>query len=88
MGEIEIDEINNTIIITSHIITYGNEATEELTERIRKEIETMWNEPKGFIYLGDNLHKIIFIITAEMKKEISELEILQNYDGRNNYFRI
>jgi len=88
MGEIEIDKDNRTITISSHIITYGSAATEELTERIRNEIETMWNEPKGIIYLGKESYHIIFDISAEIKKEISELEILQNDDPQNNFFRI
>src|SRR6476660_4727632 len=88
MGEVEIDSIDRTIIISSHIITYGSEATEEVTERMRREIETMWNEPKAFVYLLNDSYKIIFQITAETRKNISELEILQNTDSRNNYFRI
>lgn len=88
MGEIEVDKDNHTITISSHIITYGSAATEELTERIRKEIGTMWNEPEGFIYLGKERYHIIFNISAEIKKEISELEILQNDAPRNNFFRI
>ena len=88
MGEAEIDSIGRTIIISSHIITYGSEATEEVTERMRREIETMWNEPNAFIYLLNDSYKIIFQITAETRKNISELEILQNPDSRNNYFRI
>ena len=88
MGKVEIDSNDKTITISSHIITYGNEATEELTERMRKEIETMWNEPNASIYLQNGLHQIIFNITAEINKEISELEILQNDDPQNNYFRI
>ena len=88
MGEVEIDSIDRTIIISSHIITYGSEATEEVTERMRREIETMWNEPNAFIYLLNDSYKIIFQITAETRKNISELEILQNTDSRNNYFRI
>jgi hypothetical protein len=88
MGEAEIDSIGRTIIISSHIITYGSEATEEVTERMRREIETMWNEPDAFIYLLNDSYKIIFQITAETRKNISELEILQNTDSRNNYFRI
>ena len=88
MGEIEVNSNNHTIIISSHIITYGNEATEEVTERMRKEIETMWNEPNAFIYLHNNQYRIFFRITSEIKKDIPELEILQNDDPRNNYFRI
>jgi len=88
MGEAEVNNIDRTIIISSHIITYGSEATEEVTERMRREIETMWNEPNAFIYLLNDSYKIIFQITAETRKNISELEILQNTDSRNNYFRI
>src|SRR4030095_3183145 len=88
MGESELNTSNRTSTISSHIITYGNEATEEVTERIRKEIETMWNEPKATVYLQNDHFKIIFRITAEIKKDISELDILQNTDPRNNYFRI
>ena len=47
MGEVEIDMYNYTVIINSHIITYGNAADEKITESIRAEIETMWNAPHG-----------------------------------------
>lgn len=79
---------NNTIIISSHVITYGKEADEAVTENIRKEIETMWNEPQGTIYFHEQHFRVIFRITAELKKNIEELEVLQNTDPRNNYFRI
>lgn len=88
MGEAEVETIHRRIIISSHIITYGNEANEEVTERIRKEIETMWNEPEASVRLYDDVYKVIFNITAETRKNISESEILQNTDPRNNYFRI
>src|SRR3954471_21203090 len=88
MGESEININSRTITISSQIITYGNEATEEVTERIRREIETMWNEPKASIYLRNDYHKILFRITSAIKKDISESDILQNTDPRNNYFRI
>jgi len=87
MGEAEIT-MNNIITIHSHIITYGSAANDLLTERIRAEIETMWNEPKGTVNLNGFPFQIIFRITAELKKEISELEVLQNTDPRINYFRI
>jgi hypothetical protein len=87
MGEAEITT-NNSITIHSHIITYGNAADEILTERIREEIETMWNEPKGLISIDRSSFQIVFRITREIKKEISELEILQNTDPRINYFRL
>jgi hypothetical protein len=86
MGEAEITA--NTIIIHSHIVTYGNAADNVLTERIRNEIETMWNEPKGIMAIRGSSFQIAFRITAELKKEISQFEVLQNIDPRTNYFRI
>jgi hypothetical protein len=87
MGEAEIT-INNVITIHSHIITYGNAADDVITQRIRDEIETMWNEPNGMIKINDTPFQIVFRITAEIKKDVSELEVLQNTDPRINYFRI
>ncbi len=88
MGEAEIDISNQTFIIHSHIITYGNAADEEITERIRQEIEMMWNEPNASLQFKSLLFTVVFQITSELKKDISELEVLQNTHPRNNYFRI
>jgi hypothetical protein len=88
MGEAEIDSTRNVLFIHSHIVTYGNVANEQLTEQMREEIETMWNEPKATIVIDHKSFLVQFHITAELKKDISELEVLQNLDPRNNYFRI
>src|SRR5215207_7349738 len=88
MGEAEIDINRRLIFIHSHIITYGNAADEIVTEQMREEIETLWNEPKARISFHNDLWLVQFRITAELKKEITELEILQNLGPRNNYFRI
>ena len=48
----------------------------------------MWNEPQATVSFQRQLFQIQFRITAELKIDISELEVLQNDDPRNNYFRI
>ncbi len=88
MGEAEINAFNKTIIIHSHIITYGNVANEQLTESIRDEIETMWNEPQGFINIKRDSFLVRFHITSELKPFIDIDEIVMNTDACNNYFRI
>ncbi len=88
MGEAELDRHNNTIVIKSNIITYGNAADEKVTESIRAEIETMWNEPKGMIYLKGIPFLISFRITAQLRRSIDIEEVYSNTDPRNNYFRI
>jgi hypothetical protein len=86
MGTAEI--INNQYTIFSHIITYGKAADSALTEMIRDEIETMWNEPLGKVELNDTLYTIVFRITAAFQPGITDIDIYQNLDPRNNYFRI
>lgn len=88
MGEAELDYHHNTIIIRSNIITYGDAADEKITESIREEIETMWNEPKGIIYIKKTPFVIGFRITAELRASVNVEEIYSNTDPRNNYFRI
>ena len=88
MGEVEIERFQKQIIICSNILTYGNAADPDITHQIREEIETMWNEPQARILLEGELLQVRFSITATFHKEITELEVLQNTDPRNNYFRI
>src|SRR5207244_1966576 len=85
---VEIDIHHHAIIISSHIITYGNAADENITESIRAEIETMWNEPKAIINIKGNTFFVQFHITAALASSIDEIEILSNTNLRNNYFRI
>lgn len=88
MGEVELDQYRSTIIIKSNIVTYGNAADEKVTEAIRDEIETMWNEPKGMAYIKGIPFFVTFRITAQLRTSIDLEEIYANTDPRNNYFRI
>jgi hypothetical protein len=87
MGSVEID-LNHQLIIYSSIITYGHAASLEITEQIREEIETMWNEPQAIINLKENQYRVIFRITTSFEPTINPVDIYQNLDPKNNYFRI
>lgn len=86
MGTAEIT--SHQITIHSHIITYGNAADPSITENIREEIETMWNEPDASFMQSRIALKVRFRITAEHLPNITPEEIYHNTDPRNNYFRI
>jgi hypothetical protein len=88
MGEAEINPYQNTIIISSHIITYGNAADEKLTALIRDEIETMWNNPNAVVTINGENFFITFSITAALHPKIEMEEIYSNTNPCNNYFRI
>ena len=87
MGSVEIIS-NNEMLLQAHIITYGTAANAELTQYIRDEIEMMWNEPEGTVLFRGKTYVLRFEISAEYKTDITEEEILMNYNPQNNYFRI
>jgi hypothetical protein len=86
MGSVELH--NNQLIIYSHIITYGNAANPDITELMREEIESMWNEARGMVMLKGNSVAVNFRISAFFEPGIEPAAIMQNLDPRNNYFRI
>ena len=86
MGSAELDK--QQLIIHSHIITYGNAADAALTEMMRDEIETMWNEPEGSFNFDGSMFTVRFRITSSFQPGITDIDIYQNLDPRNNYFRI
>lgn len=86
MGSAELE--NQQLIIYSHIITYGHAADPALTDLMRDEIETMWNEPRGSLKLNGLMFKVAFRITASLQPGINDIDICKNLDPRNNYFRI
>ncbi|MDZ4795668.1 MAG: peptidase M10 [Bacteroidota bacterium] len=86
MGTVELD--NRQLVIFSHIITYGNAADPVLTAMMRDEIETMWNEPCGNLNFGGQPVDVRFSISASFQPSLTDIDIYQNLDPRNNYFRI
>src|SRR6187397_3618043 len=79
---------NRQLTIHSHIITYGNAAGPAITEYIREEIETMWNEPMGRVTIENEQYQVVFRITALFQPDITAIEIYENVNPSNNYFRI
>ena len=88
MGAVEPNKEDLQLIIHSHIITYGHAATPELTEQMREEIETMWNEPHASVRFKGLMLHVVFRITSEFRPQLTPDEIYQNLDPANNYFRI
>lgn len=87
MGSAELTD-NHSLVIHSHIITYGDAADPAVTALIRDETETRWNEPAAVIAIKGEKRLVVFRITASCRPGISQQEIMENTDPRNNYFRI
>ena len=86
MGEAELK--GEEVIIHSHIITYGNAANEEVTENIRSEIESLWNEPAGRVPISGRAYRIQFVVTALFVPSLEVVDVVSNTDPRVNFFRI
>ena len=88
MGSAELDIHNRQLIIFSNIITYGNAGSPEITESIREEIETMWNEPQASLKFENLRIEVRFKINAWFNPLLTPFDIYPNLDPKNNYFRI
>lgn len=88
MGTAEAALQNGLILIRSHIVTYGHAADADITERIRAEIESMWNAPLSIVVRHGHSLQVRFVITAMHTPALQPEEVYYNTDPRNNYFRI
>ena len=88
MGSAELDIHHRQLFVYSNIITYGNAANPEITEMIRDEIETMWNEPTTSLKFDSFWFEVRFKIHAWHNSSITPFDIYRNLDPKNNYFRI
>ncbi len=88
MGEAELLIEKAQLYIHSHFIFYGSAATPELAEQLRDEVETLWNEPAAKVALDKTICMVNFRITAAVVHGMLDIDIYQNVDPKNNYFRI
>ncbi|HEY0058786.1 MAG TPA: peptidase M10 [Flavisolibacter sp.] len=87
MGEAELTS-PGILTIGSHFVFYGEAASALLAEQLREEVETLWNEAGGRVVISGQEYGVQFRITSEYNRDPGELEVLQNTNPRNNYFRI
>ena len=86
MGIVEI--IDGVLWIRSTIVTYGHAANEEITERMRLEIETMWNEPHAVLFTKQGGFPVRFEIKGLFQPEITNYAISSNVDPQLNFIRV
>ena len=88
MGIIELDPLSKQLFIHSNIFLYGNMATEQLALQCADEIETMWNEPNGKVFIKKEWYSVIFKTKGFLFADLKPEDIFENDDPRNNYFRV
>ncbi len=86
-GEAELK--GDKLIISAHIIFYGNKAGRKYCSKIVREIQTAYNEPSVTTEIDGKNYKVVFEFTFEVVpiKDIIE-KIANNRDIKNNFVRL
>ncbi len=83
------NEQSKIVTISAKLIFYGNQATDELAQKIAAEIRDMYHEPKAFIMLDQEAYEIRMRIDYEV---VSFEEVVQlafkNTNFRYNFIRL
>lgn len=88
MSEVELDKIKKLLIIHADIFFYGNAAGEMLSQQIATDIAKHWNEPGASVKIKNEWYKIVFAIRGFYSPGLTDIDIYENDNPRNNYFRI
>ena len=88
MGEAELLEEKNQLIIHAVIHFYGDAASHELSNLVAADIATHWNQANAVITINRKYYHLLFNITGIFNNSLTPEMVFQNTDPRNNYFRI
>ena len=88
MGEAEINIKEETLIIRSHFIIYGEAASNELATQIAIDIASHWNEPVAKINYKKHWLTVLFEITGAFEPDLEPEKVWYNDNPRLNFFRI
>jgi len=88
MGEVELDIPGERLWIRSDIICYGDEANNDLSQRIAREISGLWNAGKFSVRVGGISYLVQFEIQGFYRPGTGPDEIHGNLNPRLNFFRI
>lgn len=88
MGIAELDVDNQLISLRATIILYGDAATEQLCREVAADIESHWNEPAATVYFQNIPYRFQFKMQGLYAPQLRHVDIHQNDNPLNNYFRI
>jgi len=83
------NEQSKLVTISAKLIFYGNQATEELAQKIVDEIRDMYHEPKAFIFLDKEAYEVRMRIDYEIVSLDAVIELaFKNTNFRYNFIRL
>jgi len=88
LGHAELIPQQHLLLIHSTFFFYGNAATEALSRQVANDIRQHWNEGEFFTRIKNHPFKVQFHIEGFYRENLAPIEVFENTNPRNNYFRI
>ncbi len=88
MGIAELDSEQQLIYLRANVILYGDAANAALCRQVAYDIESYWNEPEAVVMVQGASYKLRFEMTGLYAPSLQPVDIYENDEPRNNYFRI
>ena len=88
MGEVELKQVSQQLIVRSIIYFYGDAANDALSFQIARDIADHWNEANGKVIIKNITYKVTFNVEGYWAKNLVPETIFENTNPANNYFRI
>ena len=88
MGIAWIDSTHQLLTIHAMLIFYGNAANQSLSGMVAADVENYWNGPKAVLNLRNGLYPVQFSIKGGYAAGLTETDVYENVNPRNNYFRV
>lgn len=88
MGEAEILNHKNQLVIHAVIFIYGDAANDDIAKFIAADIAHFWNDANGKATIKKQVLEVRFNIESVCAPGLTPLMVYENTNPRNNYFRI
>ena len=88
MGEAELDKNNQLLTIHANLVFYGHAANEMLAKQSAADVALHWDEPHASVRIDHEWYKVNFSINGFFAAHLIDMDVYENVDPRENYFRI
>ena len=88
MGEAELNPQKSQLTIHAVLFFYGDAANDALSSQVAKDIADHWNEINGEVKIKGRQYHVHFNIQGYCAHKLTDIDVYENTNPRNNYFRI
>lgn len=88
MGIVELNQALSQLTVTANVILYGDAANENMAGLVAEEIATHWNAGAATIKMNNFNYQVVFYITGTYDEFLTPIDIYENDNPLNNYFRV